>query len=173
MDRILPLLFTLLPMAGMAVPAKKKKKDGKQGLNGDSDVIVQDTGTILGSHTGKDAPGIDVNETGVGKNAGDIPGVVPDYYLDNATNTKIHLTNALTLLIKFGNGRTLTWDAKSKDMVIGFGHVGHKGKSGKPDDDNHWQVDGEHIQSVDLTVTYTSGQTEHKSKPTRFDVFLQ
>ncbi|SPF36016.1 exported hypothetical protein [Candidatus Sulfopaludibacter sp. SbA4] len=151
MDRIMTLLFTLLPMAGMAVPAKKKKKDHTKPLNGDSDVIVQDTGSML-TKTGKALPaGTDVHHKGVGKSGGQIGDIVPGQYRD-ATCT-VDLTGAATWTIEFSDSEsdfdaTLKFDGTS--IIVDFGLT-----SGKAETDDDLEAEGVTFDSIDL-ITYDS-----------------
>jgi hypothetical protein len=149
--------------------ADTKRKPKKKKTLGDSDVVVMDSGAVP---RGASALGIDVHHTGVGKNKGKISNVTPASFDDGTT--QINLSNAVTLLVEFGNDRSLNWDAQSKKMTIDLGSHAHKGKSGAAAGDDDWILDGEQIQDIELTARDASGNEIGLTTPSvQFTIHLQ
>ncbi len=143
MDQMMPLLFTLLPMAGMALAAKSRKKV-KIKTDLDSDVVVKDSGGKRGK-----APGILVSHRGLGLPGGDTITNVKAVFYEDDNGNHIDLQKAIVLVIKFGNKRTLRWDITTHVMTVKLG--------GKPQSDNELVLGGENVGTVDLSATNGDG----------------
>ena len=110
----------------------------KKPVDGDSDVIVKDTGVLFnGKH-----PKTDVHHKGVGKKKGSIDDVVPSSYDDGVC--RVDLSDAPTWTIEFG-----AFALKFDGRLI---NVDFDGSNGQNDKDDDWFVDGETFDNVKLTT---------------------
>ena len=147
MDRILPLLFPLLPMAGLAALAKRPGHR-KKGKNGDSDVVVKDTGTKPGPGT-PTAQEVTAHHTGVGAGHGKIYHTdrSPSCYED--ASSSIDLRDVPMWTIEFGSGSKVWWDGKTIHVDFAKGGNDHKGS-------DDWAGD-EYLDAIVLTTHALDG----------------
>jgi hypothetical protein len=107
-------------------------------VDGDSDVIVKDTGVLVNGHH----PKTDVHHKGVGKKKGAIDDVVPSHYDDGVC--RVDLSDAPTWTIQFG-----AFALKFDGNLI---NVDFNGSNGQADKDDDWFVDGETFANIKLTT---------------------
>ena len=146
MDRILPLLFTLLPAVGMAAMVKRPRPR-KKARNGDSDVIVKDTGT----RPPLAIPGIrevTAHHPGLGASHGQMYSTTlnPSCYED--ASSSVYLRDVPKWTVEFGSGSKVWWDGRT--IHVDFA----KGGNLKGTDD--WAGD-EELKGIVLTTKALDG----------------
>ena len=149
-----------------------RRKDHKTHSNGDPDVIVKDTGSLL---KGNETPYINAHHPGIaieagGKHGGEILRVAPASYYDSSLTLPIDLGNATELSIKFGHGREVRWQDNPGTMVLDLGGGGHVGSSF-----DDWVVDGDQIGKLDLKASRNGNETAKYSnkKVSTFTIHLR